>query len=56
MLTILHLLEMYNLILKDIKLFNKKKNTILLSPASASYDQFLNNKDDQYYDLYDLLE
>ncbi len=29
-------------ILKDIKLFNKKKNTILLSPASASYDQFLN--------------
>ena len=29
-------------ILKDIKLLNKKKNTILLSPASASYDQFLN--------------
>ena len=29
-------------ILKDIKLFNKKNNTILLSPAAASYDQFIN--------------
>ena len=29
-------------ILKDIKLFNIKENTILLSPASASYDQFMN--------------
>ena len=29
-------------ILKDIKLFNIKENTILLSPASASYDQFIN--------------
>ena len=31
-----------NQILKDIKTFNKKNNTILLSPASASYDQYLN--------------
>ena len=31
-----------NHILKDIKIFNKKNNTILLSPASASYDQYLN--------------
>ena len=29
-------------ILKDIKLSNIKDNTILLSPASASYDQFMN--------------
>ena len=29
-------------ILKDIKLMKRKKNTILLSPASASYDQYLN--------------
>ncbi len=29
-------------ILKDIKLSNKKNKSILLSPASASYDQFLN--------------
>ena len=29
-------------ILKDIKLFKKKDNTILLSPASASFDQYLN--------------
>ena len=29
-------------IFKDIKKFNKKRNTILLSPASASFDQFLN--------------
>ena len=29
-------------ILKDIKLFKKKFNNILLSPASASFDQFLN--------------
>ena len=29
-------------ILKDIKLYNLKENTILLSPASASYDQFMN--------------
>ena len=29
-------------ILKDIKLQNKKDNTILLSPAAASYDQFVN--------------
>ena len=31
-----------NQILKDIKKFNKKNNTVLLSPASASYDQYLN--------------
>ena len=31
-----------NHILKDIKILNKKNNTILLSPASASYDQYLN--------------
>ena len=31
-----------NQILKDIKIFNRKDNTILLSPASASYDQYLN--------------
>ena len=29
-------------IMQDIKAFKKKNNTILLSPASASYDQFLN--------------
>ena len=29
-------------IFRDIKLFNKKDNTILLSPAAASYDQFMN--------------
>ena len=29
-------------ILKDIRLFKKKSNTVLLSPASASFDQFLN--------------
>ena len=29
-------------ILKDIKFFNLKNNTILLSPAAASYDQFMN--------------
>ena len=29
-------------IFKDIKLFNLKLNTILLSPAAASYDQFKN--------------
>ena len=29
-------------IFKDIKLSNIKENTILLSPASASYDQFMN--------------
>jgi len=29
-------------VLKDINLFNKKSNSILLSPASASYDQFSN--------------
>ena len=29
-------------ILKDIKLSNIKENTILFSPASASYDQFMN--------------
>ncbi len=29
-------------ILKDVKLSNKKNKSILLSPASASYDQFLN--------------
>ena len=29
-------------ILQDIKLFNKKNNTILLSPAAASYDEFPN--------------
>ena len=28
--------------MQDIKAFKKKNNTILLSPASASYDQFLN--------------
>ncbi len=31
-----------NQILKDIKIFNRKDNTILLSPASASYDKYLN--------------
>ena len=29
-------------IFKDIKMFNKKENIILLSPASASFDQFYN--------------
>ena len=29
-------------VLKDIKKFKKKYNNILLSPASASYDQFVN--------------
>ena len=29
-------------IVNDIKLLDKKNNTILLSPAAASYDQFLN--------------
>ena len=29
-------------IMKDVKTFKKKNNTILLSPSSASYDQFLN--------------
>ncbi len=29
-------------ILKDIKLINKNNNTVLLSPASASFDQFKN--------------
>ena len=29
-------------IFKDIKLFDLKLNTILLSPAAASYDQFIN--------------
>ena len=29
-------------ILQDIKSFKRKNNSILLSPASASYDQFLN--------------
>ncbi len=29
-------------VFKDIKIFEKKNNTILLSPASASYDQYLN--------------
>ncbi len=29
-------------IFKDIKLLKRKKNTILLSPASASFDQYLN--------------
>jgi UDP-N-acetylmuramoylalanine--D-glutamate ligase len=29
-------------IFDDIKLFNMKENTILLSPAAASFDQFLN--------------
>ena len=29
-------------ILKDIKLSNIKNNTVLLSPAAASYDQFIN--------------
>ena len=29
-------------IMKDVKIFKKKNSTILLSPSSASYDQFLN--------------
>ena len=29
-------------ILKEIKLSDIKENTILLSPAAASYDQFIN--------------
>ena len=28
--------------MRDIRTQNKKNNSILLSPASASYDQFLN--------------
>ncbi len=37
-------------ILKDIKLFKKKNSTILLSPASASFDQFSNfeNRGDNF--------
>jgi UDP-N-acetylmuramoylalanine--D-glutamate ligase len=29
-------------VLKDIKILKKKKNTVLFSPAAASFDQFLN--------------
>ena len=29
-------------ILKDIRTLKKQNNTILLSPSSASYDQYLN--------------
>ena len=32
-------------VVKDIKLLKKQNNTVLLSPASASYDQFLNFED-----------
>ena len=32
-------------IMKDIRLLNKKNNSILLSPASASFDQFSNFED-----------
>ncbi len=32
-------------IMKDIRFLNKKNNSILLSPASASFDQFLNFED-----------
>ena len=32
-------------ILSDIKLYKKKNNTVLLSPASASFDQFSNFED-----------
>ena len=31
-----------NQALKDVKLKNKKRNYILLSPAAASFDQFSN--------------
>ena len=31
--------------MKDIRIQNKKNNSILLSPATASYDQFLNFED-----------
>ena len=37
-----HLKDSIIKILRDIRLFNKKNNTILLSPAAASYDQFIN--------------
>ena len=33
------------IVVKDIKLLKKQNNTVLLSPASASYDQFLNFED-----------
>ena len=32
-------------IMRDIRIQNKKNNSILLSPASASYDQFSNFED-----------
>ena len=40
-------------IVKDIKLSNIKENTILLSPAAASYDQFINfeKRGDQFKKL-----
>ena len=31
--------------MKDIRFLNKENNSILFSPASASFDQFLNFED-----------
>ena len=42
MITTINLKSSVKEIIKDIKSYKKKNNTILLSPAAASYDQFSN--------------